>query len=375
MQDILGTQNLITNAGELKISELSSYSVIGLYFTAHWCPPCRTFTPKLISLYKAANSSQKVIEIIFISFDRDSETMNNYFEEMPWAAIPFSDANLREGIGHRFSITGIPALIVFKPNGTLISEDGRSDVYSKNAAVIDYWIKGGENPNQEKNGEASLGIQDNEIEVSDFPTDPLEGLVCDRNHYLIWQGDVGKYYHETTGSALINCGYCKAVLKRSSWHCRECKFDLCKDCRDWVIESKNYNNPYLKCWSLHSLLMSEKLKEYYLKKIGSDKYTCRSCNNALTGLNLHCRRCYFDMCLDCQRTVETCAPQASKAKCNGGHNLVWTPELSKLYYQKFKVAKYKCDVCTRSYSGAGSFSCLSCGYDVCIFCINPMIQS
>ena len=25
--------------------------VIGIYFSAHWCPPCRGFTPKLVEWY------------------------------------------------------------------------------------------------------------------------------------------------------------------------------------------------------------------------------------------------------------------------------------------------------------------------------------
>jgi nucleoredoxin len=27
-----------------------------LYFSAHWCPPCRGFTPALAKFFKAANS-------------------------------------------------------------------------------------------------------------------------------------------------------------------------------------------------------------------------------------------------------------------------------------------------------------------------------
>ena len=212
MQDVLGTQNLITNTGELKIAELSNCKIVGLYFTAHWCPPCRTFTPKLISLYKAANSQEKVMEIAFVSFDRDSETMNNYFEEMPWSAVPYSDQNLRTSLGDKYGVTGIPALIVFKSNGTLISSDGRSDVYSKNAAVVEYWIKKAENPNSEETQQAP----DTEIDESTFSRDPVEGLVCDKNHYLIWQGDVGKYYNDVSGSPNIFCDFCKAKLNRSS---------------------------------------------------------------------------------------------------------------------------------------------------------------
>ncbi len=30
-----------------------------MYFSAHWCPPCRGFTPNLAKFYCAANKGQK----------------------------------------------------------------------------------------------------------------------------------------------------------------------------------------------------------------------------------------------------------------------------------------------------------------------------
>ena len=372
MQEVFGTQNLITNAGELKVAELSSCKIVGLYFTAHWCPPCRTFTPKLMSLYKTYNSSQKSFEIVFVSYDRDSETMHNYFEEMPWAAVPYSDKNLRESLGNRFGVTGIPALVVFNSNGTLISSDGRSDVYAKNAEVVEYWIKKTENPGAT---EEAPQAADDEVEESTFSRDPVEGLVCDKNHPLVWQGDVGRYYKEHMGNPAIYCDYCKAPLRRSSWHCRTCTFDLCKDCRDWVADSKHLNDPNLRCWNLHNLLASERLKEYYLKKFGVEKYTCRCCNTPLTGSNLHCRRCYFDVCASCQNSIEENAPVAARARCTNGHSIAWTPELSRAYQQKYGAPRYSCNICSRTYNGSGSFNCMPCTYDVCVICIGTVIQS
>jgi len=42
-----------------------------LYFSAHWCPPCRKFTPILVDGYK--NSTKTNYEIIFVTHDRSEQ--------------------------------------------------------------------------------------------------------------------------------------------------------------------------------------------------------------------------------------------------------------------------------------------------------------
>ena len=66
--------------------------VIGLYFSAHWCPPCRAFTPQLAEFYKTVKSSHKDdFDIVFVSSDKDEAGFKDYFASMPWKALPFSD--------------------------------------------------------------------------------------------------------------------------------------------------------------------------------------------------------------------------------------------------------------------------------------------
>ena len=61
--------SFVTKAGNAGPEVLENVKVIGVYFSAHWCPPCRTFTPQLAEWYNAINSSGKVLEIVFASCD------------------------------------------------------------------------------------------------------------------------------------------------------------------------------------------------------------------------------------------------------------------------------------------------------------------
>jgi len=94
LKDILGDTLKNGRGEDVKTESLNgSDRVVGLYFSAHWCPPCRGFTPKLIEFYNNFKQTEKGenLEIVFISSDRDESSFVEYFDEMPWLALPFSD--------------------------------------------------------------------------------------------------------------------------------------------------------------------------------------------------------------------------------------------------------------------------------------------
>ena len=369
MEALFKNQNLISNSAEVPLSSLASTKLVALYFTAHWCPPCRTFTPKLINFYKAVNESEKNIEIVFISFDRDEDDMLEYLDVMPWAAVPFTNEALREDLKEKFGVTGIPMLVVLKPDGSEITRDGYTDLNQKLAEAYSHWIDLIDNPG----GPVENSAADEEEEVSNFSLDPVEGLVCDKGHSLIWHGDVGKHYKGKYGNTTIKCDYCKVQMRRSSWHCRECCFDLCKTCRDWVVNSPADPNQSLICLNGHPMRQTQDLKKFYTEKYLTSNYTCRTCNKVADGSNLHCRRCIFDVCNDCKGKIVSCANRAESIKCGQQHGLQWKPNLCKVYSQKFGSAAFRCDICSGTYMGSGSFNCEACTYDLCVKCMNEAV--
>lgn len=110
MSQLAGVQFLLSNEGkEVPLSSIEGKTTC-LFFSAHWCRPCRNFTPNLVQIYTALRNTGKNIEIIFISLDRDDASFWDHFKGMPWLALPF-DTGLRQKLCAHFGIEHIPALI------------------------------------------------------------------------------------------------------------------------------------------------------------------------------------------------------------------------------------------------------------------------
>lgn len=127
-ETVLGPQ-LLTKSGPRPTKEaLGNAEVVALYFSAHWCPPCRAFTPQL------ARASQMVppekLTVIFVSSDRDPASFTSYYAEQPWLAVPYEAAQ-RQMLGMAFQVRGIPTLMVLEgKTGKLITRDGKQDIAS-----------------------------------------------------------------------------------------------------------------------------------------------------------------------------------------------------------------------------------------------------
>ena len=116
--------------------------VIGLYFSAHWCPPCRGFTPHLVEFYNTVNESKKTFEVIFVTHDKDQSSWNDYYSQMPWAHMKFYDSERQEQLRGKYCLDGIPTLAIFTSDGNelkLIRDDAYGEVSQKGPPVFEEW--------------------------------------------------------------------------------------------------------------------------------------------------------------------------------------------------------------------------------------------
>lgn len=131
--ELLGSDLRRPDGATIPTSEaVSNKKVLGLYFSAHWCPPCRGFTPQLSEKYTALKDAGKDFELVFVSSDKDEASFNDYHNEMTFLALPFSKRDEKAKLSKLFKVSGIPTLVfVDVATGDLITDDGRSEISSE----------------------------------------------------------------------------------------------------------------------------------------------------------------------------------------------------------------------------------------------------
>mmetsp|Transcript_35415 Transcript_35415/g.41011 ORF Transcript_35415/g.41011 Transcript_35415/m.41011 type:complete len:164 (+) Transcript_35415:109-600(+) len=109
--------------------------LVGIYFSAHWCGPCRQFTPKLKKFYDTLVAQGTPLPILFASSDQDEDSFASYFAEMPWHAFKFGDDRI-EVLNKKYVVSSIPWLVILNTKtgelvmneaNVMVGEDSDSD--------------------------------------------------------------------------------------------------------------------------------------------------------------------------------------------------------------------------------------------------------
>ncbi|EPB72537.1 hypothetical protein ANCCEY_08373 [Ancylostoma ceylanicum] len=93
--------------------------MVGLYFSASWCPPCRAFTPKLKRFYEAIKETHPEFEIVLVSRDKEADELFEYYDEHmgDWTELL-----------EKYQARTIPGMRIIKPDGTVVVKDARQEV-------------------------------------------------------------------------------------------------------------------------------------------------------------------------------------------------------------------------------------------------------
>ncbi|XP_063313241.1 nucleoredoxin-like protein 2 isoform X2 [Pelobates fuscus] len=145
--DVLSGHILINKDGDrLDPEEVLQNKIVGLYFSAGYCSPCKDFTPILCDFYtELVDQSPPVVpfEIVFISSDKSPDEMVDHMHSShgDWLALPWHDSFKHE-LKNRYKITALPKLVIVKPNGEVITDKGRKQIKERGIACLSSWLEG-----------------------------------------------------------------------------------------------------------------------------------------------------------------------------------------------------------------------------------------
>jgi nucleoredoxin len=115
-------------------SVLKDRTVIRLYFSVDWCPPCQAFNPLLKHLHSSkrahCNKKSKNIppfKVVLVSRCIDARVTKHYFSAMSWTAMTHDEASGKKGLDllNKFGITTIPALVLLDGEGAVLCRDAQ----------------------------------------------------------------------------------------------------------------------------------------------------------------------------------------------------------------------------------------------------------
>lgn len=108
--------------------KISQTRVFAFYASAAWCGPCKKFTPKLVTAYRALKEKYPELEVVFVSSDRNEFNMTEYMRayRMPWPALKFrqTPSQLSAFLGR-----SIPWLVLVGDDGRPLSKNGVDGQY------------------------------------------------------------------------------------------------------------------------------------------------------------------------------------------------------------------------------------------------------
>ena len=121
----------------------ASTPLLGFYFGAQWCPPCRAFSPVLS---KFAQYNSKEFSVVFCSADRNIAQYREFLGKKHFLSVPFA-SSARTQLLELFNISSYPTLIVVdarSPELKVVTRWGRVALQGEATpgSLVQQWLSG-----------------------------------------------------------------------------------------------------------------------------------------------------------------------------------------------------------------------------------------
>ena len=128
---------LINAKGESIPVHVLEGKLVGIYFSGHWCPDCRRFSPRLVTF---RNLNKDAFEVVMVSYDKAEADLFTYMTtfKMEWFALKWKSAPA-EALKDQFQVKNIPMLVVMAPNGKVVTTEGVQDVVNAPETCLHAW--------------------------------------------------------------------------------------------------------------------------------------------------------------------------------------------------------------------------------------------
>ncbi len=128
---------LLNQDGKEVSSQLLKGKYVGLYFSASWCGPCRSFTPELI---RFRNQHTEKFEVVLVGGDGTPQDQAKYVKKykMPWFSM-INQSDAAKQASKSLEVMYIPYLVILDPSGKVVSKDGVKELRSLKDGAMELW--------------------------------------------------------------------------------------------------------------------------------------------------------------------------------------------------------------------------------------------
>ncbi|XP_054983586.1 nucleoredoxin-like protein 1 [Sorex araneus] len=135
---------------EAELSHRLENRLVLLFFGAGACPRCQAFVPALKDFFVRLTDEFYVLRaaqlaLVYISQDPTEEQQDLFLRDMPekWLFLPFGD-QLRRDLPRRFSVEHLPAVVVLKPGGDVLTRHAAEEITRLGPACFANWQEAAE---------------------------------------------------------------------------------------------------------------------------------------------------------------------------------------------------------------------------------------